>query len=138
MRLFVDTSALVALANAEDDNHESATVFREQLRRGKTAFKLLITSNYVFDETMTLLRARIGHGSAISLGEALKNSEIFRIDWITPELDAEAWNIFVKYRDKEFSYTDCASFALMKSSGITLAFGYDEHFKQFGYEQVPH
>ncbi|MHB8567115.1 MAG: type II toxin-antitoxin system VapC family toxin [Nitrososphaerales archaeon] len=137
MRFFVDTSALVALVGFDDNNHESATEFREDLRREKTQVKLLITSNYVFDETMTLARARISHASAVSLGEALKSSKLFRIDWITPELDLAAWDIFVKYHDKGFSYTDCTSFALMKSRGITKVFGYDEHFGQFGFEQVP-
>jgi len=71
------------------------------------------------------------------LGKALKNSNLFRINWITPELDAAAWDNFVKYHDKEFSYTDCTSFALMRMEGIKRVFGYDEHFGQFGFEQVP-
>ena len=137
MRLFVDTSALLALVNARDDNHSSAIAFRERLRQGKTQFKLLIISNYIFDETMTLLRTRVGHNSALSLGEAIRGSKIFRMRWITPELDGEAWNIFAKYRDTDFSYTDCTSFALMRMEGIETVFGYDEHFGQFGIQQVP-
>jgi uncharacterized protein len=137
MRLFVDTSALVALANTSDDYHSSAVAFREKIRSRKTPYKLLITTNYVFDETMTLLKAVMRHDFVVSFGQSLRDSNLFRIDWVTLEIEASAWEIFVKFRDKDFSYTDCTSFALMKSYQIKEAFAYDEHFDQFGYEQVP-
>ena len=137
MRLFVDTSALVALANSKDKHNVSAVEFREKLRSSSSRATLLIISNYVFDETITLLRVRIGHAYAISFGKSLKDSELFRIHWLTPEVDELAWDIFVKYSDKDYSYTDCTSFALMKAEGIDTVFGYDDHFRQFGFQQVP-
>ena len=49
-----------------------------------------------------------------------------------PEDEKKAWEIFVKYRDKTFSFTDCSSFALMERIGITEVFAFDEHFTQYG------
>ena len=105
MRLFVDTSSLVALANKDDDNHASAVAFREQLRRGKTQFKLLSTSNYIFDETMTLLRAVMGHGSAVSSPSAPRFQSVQYQLGNSRTRQVRA-GYLAQYRDKSFSYTD--------------------------------
>jgi len=39
-------------------------------------------------------------------------------------------------RGKDFSFTDCTSFAVMRQLGITTAFAFDEHFEQFGFIRV--
>lgn len=137
MRLFLDTSAFIALEDQDDHKHASAIEYRSRLRDGKTPFRSLYTSNYILDETLTLLRRHLGHSAAISFGESIKASKAIKARWITPELDSMAWNIFEKHQDKEFSHTDCTSFALMEREAITTAFTIDKHFTQYGFRTVP-
>jgi predicted nucleic acid-binding protein len=61
VRLFLDTSAFVALEDLDDADHGRALEFRDKMRRGNTPFRALYTSNYVVDETLTLLRFHCGH-----------------------------------------------------------------------------
>jgi predicted nucleic acid-binding protein len=136
MRLFVDTSAFLALEDRDDRNHESAVEFRNSLQNGGTPYKLLYTTNYIFDETITLFRAELGHTAAVSFGEGIKSSKLVTILWISQELDTKAWNIFKKHKDKGYSYTDCTSFAVMKEEEIDSVFAYDKHFSQYGFQSV--
>ncbi|MDT7605420.1 MAG: uncharacterized protein QOF61_3417 [Acidobacteriota bacterium] len=47
-------------------------------------------------------------------------------------VDTGAWEIFRDYADKDWSFTDCASKALIERLGIKTAFAFDRHFRQFG------
>jgi predicted nucleic acid-binding protein len=69
--VFVDTSALVALANRADRNHKDAANYLDRIRRVPGG---MITTNYVLDETFTLFRMRIGLKDTITFGEALMRS----------------------------------------------------------------
>jgi uncharacterized protein len=60
--IFVDTSAWFASAVDEDINHSAASQWLEQ--KGEA----LVTSDYVVDETLTLLRARCQPAAALTLG----------------------------------------------------------------------
>lgn len=137
LRLFVDTSAFLALEDKDDENYGSAAGFRENLRMGQTPFRLLYTTNYVFDEAITLIRRHLGHNAAVSFGEAIRFSKLIRVIWVSQELESRAWNILKKYRDKDYSYTDCTSFAVMDEEEIETAFAYDQHFIQYGVQCVP-
>lgn len=137
MRLFLDTSAFVAIEDLDDANHKRAVEFREKIRRGNTPFRTLYTSNYVVDETLTLLRFHCGHHVAVTFRRTLETSKLVRVLWITEALEKTAWNIFEKRSDKEYSFTDCTSFALMDAEAIRNAFTFDEHFSQHGYNVFP-
>ena len=102
--------------------------FRDKLRKGDTAFRTLYTSNYVVDETLTLLRMHCGHGVAVSFRRSLEASKLVRVLWVTEDMEKAAWRIFEKHSDKEYSFTDCTSFALMETEAIRNAFAFDEHF----------
>ena len=137
MRLFMDTSALIALEDRDDRNHSAALEYRERLREGKTPFRSLYTSNYIIDETLTLLRLHLGHRVAVSFGESVKSSKAVKVFWIDSESDAVAWKIFRAHEDEDFSYTECASFALMEKEAISSAFAFDKHFEQYGFKMFP-
>ena len=137
MILFVDTSAFVALEDKDDENYPAAVEYRERVAEGKTPFRLLYTSNYILNETLTLLRAHLGHSIAVSFGTTARTSGILKALWVTPEVDSHAWEVFKRYKDKEFGYTDCTSFCLMEKYAIRTAFTFDKHFNQYGLQQVP-
>lgn len=137
MRLFLDTSALVAIEDLNDSNHRKALTLREQIRRGDTPFRTLFTSNYVVDEVITLLRFHCGHHVALAFRRALDASKLVRVLWVTEPIEKAAWARFQKRTDKAYSFTDCTSFALMDAEAIRSSFTFDQHFSQEGYNVVP-
>jgi predicted nucleic acid-binding protein len=136
MRLLFDTSAFLALEDEDDENHASALDFRAKLRSADNPYFMLYTTNYIIDETITIIRSNVGHSTAVSLGELIKSSSLFNILWIDPETEIVAWTIFKKYKDKDFSFTDCTSFATMEKEKIDSVFTYDKHFKQYGFSEI--
>lgn len=131
MRLFVDTSAWLALNDKNDQYHDESVSKITKVRQQKIQ---LVTSEYVFDESVTIIRYRISHRAAVAFGDALVSSNVASIEDITDEERLKAWVLFKKYRDKDLSFTDCASFALMVKLKLQKAFSFDDHFKQVGFE----
>jgi predicted nucleic acid-binding protein len=70
--------------------------------------------------------------------DVLVEERILEIVWVTPEIATEAWRVFEQFnRDKEWSYTDCVSYAVMKQLDIEEAFAFDHHFDQMGFVRRP-
>jgi len=127
--IFVDTAAFLAIENRRDAYHQQALAFREiALKSGET----FVTSDYVLDESYTIIRLRAGHAVAVAFGEDLRASRVVRIEYISPVNIRTAWQVFKTFADKEFSFTDCTSFALMEQLRILNAFTFDDHFRQYG------
>jgi uncharacterized protein len=132
--VLVDTSAFHALQNAGDvSEHEIAGHIAVDLEGDRA---VLVTTNYILDETYTLLRQELGHPSAVAFGRQVGHGGI-EIVQIGEALQRDAWGIFEGYGDKDFSFTDCTSFAFMRSIGLDLAFTFDRHFQQFGFRTLP-
>lgn len=129
--VFVDTSAWVALKHKGDNLWVKATQVNRTLLTSGVRY---VTSNFVLDEAYTLLRLRAGHHIAVELGEEISRSQVVHIIRVGEPLEGEAWRIFKRYSDKDFSFTDCTSFAIMQQLNITEAFTNDHHFEQFGYQ----
>lgn len=130
-RAFVDTGAWYALLDSNDPDH-AEVVQAFQAYRGR-----LITSNFVFDEAVTLARYRLGWDVAQKLGSQLRAQRIARLERVTPKDEAAAWSIFDKYRDKRFSFTDCTSFALIQRLALPLSLAIDSDFRSFGLHCLP-
>lgn len=135
MLLFVDTSAFYAIEDPSDQDHKSAIDYREKIKHDESIH--LITSSYVIDESLTLMKDRLGYDSAIKFGRKVRDSKTIRIIHITQELEEKGWELFVKYKDKNFSFTDCVSFVLMERYNTTVAFTFDKHFEQYGFQKLP-
>jgi len=132
--VFVDTSALVALADRKDRDHQPAAGF---IRCLTPAAGGLVTTNYVLDETFTLLRRTIGLPHTVAFAEALMQSRLYTIVQVDPKVQSLAWEWFKRYFDKDFSFTDCTSFVVMKAMSIGEAFAFDRHFVQAGFACRP-
>ena len=96
----------------------------------------LVTTDYIFDEVLTLLSARGHRALTKPLAPKLLAGEICQFQW-TNRADIEAaWLVFDRFQDKQWSFTDCVSYAVMKRLDIKEAFAIDEHFVQFGFVEV--
>ena len=138
MILFVDSSAYIAYYNKRDRNHARAVSLVERIRKREFGPTIIYTSDYIFDEVVTavLLLTR-NKNLAIRIGEAIRSSEITRIIKVSDDIFQEAWEMFKKYKDKLWSFTDCTSFVIMKRKGIRTAFTFDEHYKEAGFIMIP-
>ncbi len=130
-QLFVDTGAWYALVDRKDPDHSNAAAFFQTNRIP------LITTNFIFCETITLLRRCLGWRIARDFGKKLKSSGFVSLAAVNNDDEETAWEFFLKYKDKDFSYTDCASFAFMKRLKIDTAFSFDAHFKTMKFHVVP-
>jgi len=132
--LFADVSFFIAYHNSKDANHQAARALIRDFEGHRT---LLVTTDYIFDEVITVLLVRGNKDIAIQAGKAMleeANIEIMRID---EEIFNEAWEMFQKFKDKEWSFTDCTSYVLMDKLNIKTGISFDRHFKQFGFRVIP-
>lgn len=124
--IFVDTGAWFAAIVPTDPNYKRAVEWL-----GNNDEPLFIT-DYIVDETLTLLRARGENTRALNVGDAFFAGELARVYHLSEQDLTEAYKVFRDYEDKEWSFTDCTSKIVMENFGITTAFAFDRHFKQFG------
>jgi predicted nucleic acid-binding protein len=133
-RIFVDTGAFVALRNRSEREHESARAALSSFVSERTP---LYTSNYVFAETYTALLIRVGRAEAIEWGRRFRASEAVEMVRVDEALEDDAWSILDCHDDKQWSYVDATSFALMQREGTEEAFAFDRHFAQRGLRLLP-
>ena len=129
-RVFVDTSAIYAYINAKDPDHDRIKGFFNSFE-GQ-----LLTSNFIFDEIITLVVARMGHDRAVLTGQVLLNPEIFITIRVGISDERSAWELFLNRQDKTYSFTDCTSFVIMRKMDITNFLALDPHFQQEGFQSA--
>src|SRR2546430_1214050 len=105
--VFVDTSAWVALRYRRDRRHSRARTLLQRLRADGLGF---VTTEWVFAETVTLLKARGAVDDAVALGESLQAGRLGYLVESTPERRRRAWDLFVRHRERRVGWVDCASF----------------------------
>ncbi len=127
--IFVDTSFWAALGNATDARHETA----KKLWISKTP--VVVTSNHVLGETWTLLNRRCGHRAAIAAA-AIRYSTVVRVDHVTADLEEQAWQWLARHNEREYSFVDATSFALMRNKKIRNAYAFDGDFSAAGFVEL--
>lgn len=133
VRLFVDTSALIALADRSDQYHASADRFLRGLEDGSK----LHTSNYILDETLTRLRFTAGLAAALKFAGLAYRPGTFQIHYVDAFIDQEALRILSRYRDKKLSHTDATTVVFLKRLGLQQIFSFDADFRTLGLEVLP-
>lgn len=126
---FVDTSGFYAFLVQDDPAHATTAAFVAEAERGKRS---LTTTDYVLDETATLLSARGLRAQAGQFLESILDSEAIQVQWCNAAWFAAAKTLFQTHKDKAWSFTDCLSFAVMNELKITNALTKDRDFKQAG------
>ncbi len=131
-RIFVDTSAYFSYINPKDASHGATQHIMTRLADAHAA---LLTSNFVVAGTHALLLTRVSHTAATRFLDAIfaGASQIIRVREVD---ETVARDIIRRLADKEYSYTDATSFAIMSRLHIHEAFSLDQHFAQYGFTLV--
>jgi predicted nucleic acid-binding protein len=132
--VFLDTSFIIALEDADDQNHDRAITFWKGFRKHP---RKVITTTYIFDETVTFLKNRMGFAKSAEVGNRLLESSLVEVVHISPDDFDQGWKMFLKFKDKGFSFTDCLSFLVMERKKVKKALAFDEHFQQIGFGLLP-
>jgi uncharacterized protein len=132
--LFVDTAGWMACADAADPAHGSARAARDAALE---AGRVLVTSDYVVDETLTLVRRRLGVPAAEAWWAQVEGSSRVRHEAIDALRAEKARAAMFRHRDKDYSFTDCTSFVVMKELRLKEALTTDRHFRQMGFRVLP-
>jgi uncharacterized protein len=132
-RVFVDSSAFLSLEDPDERTHQKV---RQALVDVVEAGARLLTTNFVFDETYTLILTRLGRARAIAWGTSFLAGSLVQLLRVGEDHEVRAWEIILSLEDKEFSYTDAVSFAVAESLGIQQVLSLDRHFRQVGLFEV--
>jgi predicted nucleic acid-binding protein len=128
--IFVDTSGFYSLLVKNDPFHARAEKILSKAALDKQCF---LTSDYVLDETSTLLLVK-GHAHIIpSFFRKIFSSNALKIEYTDAERFSQVHKFFVKHLDQSWSFTDCLSFLLMKSHKISAVMSTDVHFLKAGF-----
>jgi len=129
--IFVDTSFWVALRNRRDNSHDRARSLLPS-----HAAEPLVTSNHVRGETWTFLRRRAGHRSAVDFLDSSDRSPRLRLVVVSADLETAALRWLRRHDEREYSFVDATSFALMRSLRIREALAFDGDFTAAGFREV--
>jgi uncharacterized protein len=123
----IDTSAICGMIDRTDKYHLVAQIFGTRWLTEANQFVLL---DWVFIESMTLLKRHLSAALAIQTGRFLRRSPLYRWADVTPDDEREVWAVFQQYADKDWSYTDCALLVMSRRLKVKQIFSYDAHVAQ--------
>lgn len=128
--IFIDTSGFYAALVTGDSAHNKARKLLGELARSK---RTAITTDYIVDETSTLLKARGVSGAIVPFFDMLKTSKALTLRFIDEDVFDDATAMFLKRSDQSYSFTDCTSFLVMKQLKLDKALTTDLHFQNEGF-----
>jgi predicted nucleic acid-binding protein len=128
--VFVDTSALYALADEDDERHQPARATFGGLGSDR---EWLITHSYVLVETLALVDARLGHPAARQMADGI--FPVIEVMWVDRQLHTSALRAFLA-SSRRASFVDWVSFTLLRERGLTRVFAYDRDFTAQGFQLV--
>ena len=132
MSVFVDTSALFAILDADDQNHEQAKQAWVSLITQGTD---LVCTSYILVEAFALVQRRLGMEAVRVLQEDM--APMLRVEWVDEITHAAGVAVLLTADRRQLSLVDCVSFNVMRRQSLKLAFTFDGHFAEQGFEQVP-
>ena len=130
--IFVDTSALYAVLDRSDENHQAAKGQWNDLLQGDEA---LLVSNYIVVETAALVQSRLGMDALRGLCDEVL--PVFTIHWVTEAEHTQSTHALLSANRRQLSLVDCSSFQVMRQRGSRTAFAFDPHFEEQGFEMRP-
>ena len=132
MTIFVDTSALYAVLDANDEHHKAAKQTWVELVDQQVD---LIITNYVAVETFAVVQRRLGVAALRTLQEAV--IPVLRVKWVAEIGHQAGVMALLVAANRRLSLVDCVSFETMRTLGIKTAFAFDRHFSEQGFDCIP-
>lgn len=129
--IFADTSFWVALRNRRDAHHKEAVGLL-----GRYSAETLLTSNHVRGETWTFLRRRVSYGAAVAFLDSLEHSPRVQVAIVSEELEGVALTWLRQHDEREYSFVDATSFAVMRTLRLRRALAFDGDFSAAGFEEL--
>ncbi len=127
---FVDTSFWVALLLARDRHHpEARELWQSDLGP-------LLSTNHVAGETWTFLRRRAGHSAAVDYLDAVESSSRVVVTHVEESVEKEAKRWLRRHDEREFSFVDSVSFAVMRRHRLTEVLAFDGDFSAAGFVEL--
>jgi len=122
-----DSSGFLALINPRDRYHEPARAARTRLTHERFH---VFSTNFVLAETHALFLARLSHVYATTFLREIRQSDV-TIVRISALDERRAEEIIFQYADKNFSFTDATSFAVMERLHVGFVLTSDRDFQQY-------
>ncbi len=131
MSVFVDTGVLYADHDSSAAKHDTAVSALKSVYSGH--FGQPITSDYVYDEALTLTLRRTGDFEAAKiLGQRILGGgqfpEVYSLEFVTESLFQDANDVFDTDDDQGLSFTDASTIALVKREDIDAVLSFDDDF----------
>jgi predicted nucleic acid-binding protein len=130
--VYVDTSALIAVLDADDAEHGPA---RSAWAAFMQADQALVTSNYVIVETVALVQHRLGMEALAGLCD--ETLPVIEVRWISREEHEAALRAALAAGRRKLSFVDCVSFEVMRRHHLRDVFAFDAHFAEQGFNLLP-
>jgi predicted nucleic acid-binding protein len=124
-----DSSAILALIDADDADHDRAVVVARDIASER---RPSFVTNYIQAETHALLLRKLGRGLAL---QWLLNGGLPVVS-VLPAEEQTAREILARHTDKDWTLCDAISFAVLDARRVNRAFTFDHHFRQYGRIQV--
>lgn len=128
--ILLDTGYFIALFTPDDDLYDRAAAWSLHLNEP------LLVTEYVVLECVNSFSRLKDRASAHALIEHVRSDPACEVVPASPQLFEAGLRLHRERPDKEWSLTDCISFALMGERSIQRALAYDRHFEQAGFEAL--
>jgi predicted nucleic acid-binding protein len=132
MSLFVDTSAFLAVLDADDRHHQSARDFWQDILQGD---ETLMTTNYVLLETYALVQNRLGMDAVREFSTIIM--PLLNVLWVDEDIHQRGLSALLAANRRKLSLVDCISFEAARSLAIQRVFTFDKHFAEQGFQCEP-
>jgi predicted nucleic acid-binding protein len=133
--ILVDTGAWYALTDPQERRHGRAVALFGRLTEGEHG--RMVTTDYILDETYTLIRMRLGVEPVKRLRGLLGQSSSLQLVRVSENEFDRSVDLMIAHEDKRWSLTDCTSFVLMREFEIEDAFTFDHNFAEAGFRTLP-
>lgn len=124
-----DSSAILALLDADDADHARAVDVATQIARER---RPSFITNYIEAEAHALLLRKLGR----TVARQWLLTASLPVVAVLPREEQRAKDILARHVDKDWTLCDATSFAVLESRRVSRAFTFDHHFRQFGRFQV--
>lgn len=126
--ILIDTGVLAAFFNKRDTRHKRARELMNHLRQGD--YGTGIISDYILDETVTLLYVRSKRPDlSIKVGELIINGKLGQFIPLNADLVMKTWGLYQKYVHNGLSFTDCSLIALGHFLDVREILSFSEEFQ---------